>query len=62
MLSQGGNFFASLDRSRFLITDLQQGLPWQNIKGLRGFSCALFCLVYIIASLCMDVNSDISKY
>jgi hypothetical protein len=53
MLSQGGNFFASLDKSRFLITDLQQDCHGQNIKSLRGFSCALFCLVYVIAGLWM---------
>jgi hypothetical protein len=45
MLSEGGNFFASLDKGRFLITDLQQDCHGQNIKGLRGFSCALFCMV-----------------
>jgi hypothetical protein len=49
-------FLASLDKSRFLITDLQQDCG-QNIKGWRGFSCALFCLVYIIAGLWMLANT-----
>ncbi len=53
MLSEGGNFFASRDKSRFLITDLQQDCQGHNKKGLPGFSCALFCFVYAIAGLWM---------
>jgi hypothetical protein len=61
MLSQGGNFFARRDKSRFLITDLQQGLPWSKHKEFTWIflRIVLFCLCYRRS---LDVNSAISKY